>query len=184
MIQIDIPGGEYYDNLKEEFFYLKPVTLRLEHSLISLSKWESKWHEFFISSKQKTKEQTIDYIRCMTIDQNVDDGVYYRIPQSEIDKIEAYIHDPMSATTFHSYGNEVQKKPGNGEQVSSELIYYWMFSLNIPIACEKWHLTRLLNLIRIFEVKSQKQKPRSKKDILNSYMSLNAKRKAMHHTRG
>ena len=145
MLTITIPATEEFDEVKGEFVYTKEQTLQLEHSLISISKWESKWCKPFLAKGDKTFEETIDYIKCMTLNKNVDDEVYRCLTSDNVAAINEYIGAPMTATTFS--GNEHGKK--NGEQITSELVYYWMVALNIPFECEKWHINRLLTLIRV-----------------------------------
>lgn len=174
MLTINIPDKEMFDEKTQEFFTLKGQKLQLEHSLVSISKWESKWHKAFLNPKlEKTTEETIDYIRCMTITQNVDPSIYRRLTKKNYDQINNYIDDPMTATTF----SENKSKGRNNEIPTSELIYYWMISLNIPMECQKWHLNRLLTLIRVFNVKSESPKKMSKREVMNRYSSLNAARR-------
>lgn len=132
MLEITIPAGEAYDERSGEFITFEGQTLRLEHSLLSLSKWESKWHKAFFSKKEKTPEETIDYIRCMVLTKNVNPNAYLFLTENNVQQINAYIEDPMTATTFYDSN---QGKSGN-ETVTSELIYYWMVALNIPWTCE------------------------------------------------
>ena len=140
MRQIIIPKIEMWDEVNEEFIYVEEQTLRLEHSLVSLSKWESKWCKPFLTKENKTIEETIDYIRCMTITQNVDPKVYNCITNEQINQVNQYIEAPMTATWFSKDKNTKTSR----EQITSELIYYWMISLGIPFECQKWHLNRLL----------------------------------------
>ena len=173
MLQITIPAMEQWDEAKEEYVYTKERTLQLEHSLVSLSKWESKWCKSFLSNKNITEEETMDYIRCMTLTQNVPKEVYDYIPDSIVEQITAYINAPMTATYFS--GNE--NKRMNREIVTSELIYYWMIALNIPFECQKWHLNRLLTLIRVCNIKNTPPKKRSKRSIMSRNAALNAARR-------
>lgn len=175
MLQITVPAAEYFDERTEEFINVKAYTLQLEHSLISISKWEAKWHKPFIGKEEKTEEETRDYIRCMTITQNVDPIVYLAIPNSEIQRIKEYINDPMTATWF----NDRDKRAPSRKVITSEVVYYWMISQNIPIECEKWHFNRLMTLIRVCSEKSQPQKKMSKADR----KSLMAQRRAAKRTR-
>lgn len=180
MLQITIPGTELWDENLEQFVYTKDETLQLEHSLISLSKWESKWCKVFLSKEEKTTEETIDYIKCMTITPRVDPSVYDRLTQDNIKQIQEYIAAPMTATYFSKEaGGKV-----NREQVTSELIYYWMIAMQIPFECEKWHLNRLLTLIRVCNIKNQPPKKMSKKDIMSRNAALNAARKKQLNTTG
>lgn len=180
MLRITIPATEQWDEEKEEFVYTKAQTLQLEHSLVSLSKWEAKWNQAFLSNKDKTFEQTIDYIRCMTITQNVRDEVYGLLTNKQIEEINDYISAPMTATYFREDKNA---KP-NREVVTAELIYYWMIMLNIPFECQKWHLNRLLTLIKVCNIKNAPPKKRSKRDIMSQNAALNAARRKQLNTKG
>ena len=180
MLQITIPGEELWDEKKEEFVSRKEQTLKLEHSLVSLSKWESKWKKSFLSRKDKTYDETIDYIRCMTITQNVDPEVYEHLTNENINQVNAYIEAPMSATYFP----EEKDKGGSREQITAELIYYWMISLNIPFECQKWHLNRLLALIKVCNMKNRPPKSMNRKEIMRRNAALNAQRRAKLHSKG
>jgi oligoribonuclease NrnB/cAMP/cGMP phosphodiesterase (DHH superfamily) len=181
MLQITIPQVDMWDEQKEEFISSKERTLQLEHSLVSLSKWESRWCKAFLSNKEMTAEESIDYIRCMTITQNVPDDVYNAIPDSIIKEVSEYMALPMTATWFT---DEDKKTSSGGETVTAELIYYWMISLNIPMECQKWHLNRLLTLIKVCNIKNQPPKKRSKKEIMSRNAALNAARKKQFNTSG
>lgn len=182
MLQIAVPiSKEGWDEVKEEFVEPKVQMLQLEHSLVSLSKWESKWCKSFFSKKEKTYEETIDYIRCMTITQNVKPEVYECITAENVKEINDYILAPMTATYF---SNEQQQGKINGETITSELIYYWMVASNIPFECQKWHLNRLLTLIRVCSIKSQPPKSMSQKQIMSRNAALNAARRKQLGTRG
>ena len=180
MLYITVPSCEMYDESIEEFVYAKEQTLQLEHSLVSLSKWESKWCKPFLSKQDKTMEETIDYVRCMTVNQVSDPTVYSRLTLDNLNSINEYIGSPMTATTF----SNTPKGGSSGEQVTSELIYYWMIALNIPFECQKWHLNRLLTLIRVCEVKNQPPKKMSKREIMSRNAALNAARRKKLGTKG
>lgn len=180
MLQIVIPGNEFYDESKEVFMTTSDTVLQLEHSLLSLSKWESKWHKPFLSRDEKTLEETIDYIKCMTITKNVDPLVYSTITPEISAQINSYIEDPMTATWF----NDEQNKSFSREVITSELIYYWMVSLQIPFECEKWHLNRLLTLVRVCNIKNAPSKKMSSSEIMKRNASLNASRRKMMNSRG
>lgn len=182
MLKITIPKHELYDEATNTFSTLESdVVLRLEHSLLSLSKWESKWCVPFLKT-ELTREQTIDYIRCMTITQNVDPTVYDFITNDNVLKVTEYIKAPMTATWFsETNGNG---KGGNGRTITAELIYYWMIALQIPFECEKWHLNKLLTLIRVCNIENQPPKKMSKKDVAKNNNKLNAARRAKMHSRG
>lgn len=181
MLQITIPEVELWDEHKLEFIYLKGKTLQLEHSLVSISKWESKWHKSFINTNDKTEEEILDYIKCMTLTQNVDPEVYLRLTTENITQINKYIDDPMTATTF----SDDKTSSKNREVITSEIIYYWMIALNIPIdICQKWHLNRLLTLIRVCNIKNSPPKKMSKKELMSRNAALNAARRQQLNTRG
>lgn len=181
MLYLTIPEVEGFDEKKQEFVAVEPaVTLQLEHSLVSLSKWESKWCVSFFSRTEKTYEQTMDYIKCMTISPNVKPEVYSRLTKTHIDQIHDYINAPMTATTF----SKEQKAKQSSEFVTSELIYYWMIAYNIPFSCEKWHVNRLLTLVRVCEVKNRPAKKMSGTKVATDYAALNKARKAKLNTKG
>lgn len=180
MLQIVIPGQELWDEQKQEFINTKEQVLQLEHSLISLSKWEAKWCKVFLSKQEKTQEEIIDYIKCMTITPNVDPEVYNHLTRENIKEIEDYIAAPMTATYFSSDNAGKSSR----EQVTSELIYYWMIALNIPFECQKWHLNRLLTLIKVCNIKNQPPKKMSKREIMSRNAALNAARRQQLNTKG
>ena len=181
MLSITVPiGEEQWDEENEEFVYPERKTIQLEHSLISLSKWESKWKKAFLSKKERTPEETIDYIKCMTVTQNVDPRVYEYLTNENIEQINQYICDPMTATYFREEKNAKTSR----EVVTSELIYYWMIAFNIPQEYQKWHLNRLLTLIRVCELKSSPPKKKSMKEIWEERTALNAERKKKLNTKG
>ena len=179
MLNIVVPETEEYDPITETFTVRKKETLSLEHSLVSLSKWESKWKKPFLTEDNKTQEEAMDYIRCMTIN-SVDPSVYRRLTPAMIQKINDYIGDPMTATTIREDPNQ---KRGH-EIVTSELIYYWMVALQIPFECQKWHLNRLIMLIRVCNIKNAPPKKMSKGEIYRQNSALNAARRKMHGTKG
>lgn len=180
MLKITLPAKELYDESTQTFIQVKEQTLTLEHSLLSLSKWESKWHIPFMGKDVKTYEQEIDYIRCMTITPNVDPNAYYALSEKLLKQIQDYIQDPMTATTIKDRGDARSSR----EIVTSEIIYYWMKSLEIPFECEKWHLNRLLTFIRVCNIKDAPQKKMSKKDTYSQYRALNDARRKKYNTRG
>lgn len=179
MLTLVIPAVELYDEEKEEFVSSKETILHLEHSLVSVSKWESKWHKSFLSKDSKTVEESKDYIRCMTITKNVDPFIYTLLNDKQIEEVSNYISESMTATTFSN-----QQKTSNREVVTSELIYFWMISFNIPFECQKWHLNRLLTLINVCNIKNTPPKKMSKRDLMNRNASLNAARKNAMQTKG
>lgn len=181
MLQITIPAVEDWDELREEFVTReKEQTLQLEHSLLSLSKWESKWCKAFFSKVEKTDEETLDYIKCMTLTQNVKPSVYHRLTKDNIDQVKQYIEAPMTATTFFNDRSNNNSR----EVVTAELIYYWMIALNIPFECQKWHLNRLLTLVKVCNIKNAPPKKMSKRDMVSRNAKLNAARRKQLNSRG
>lgn len=184
MLTVTIPDYEGFNEETQEFVNVKGATIQLEHSLISLKKWEQKWHVPFLDNKEKkTIEQTIDYIRCMTINPNVNEEIYKFIPSDIIKKITDYIYDPMTATWFSDSkgigGYSIKK-----EVITAEIIYYWMIELNIPVEFQKWHLNSLLTLIRVINTKRQPNKKMGQKEWASQRSALNAARRAKMHSKG
>lgn len=171
---------ELFDDAKQEFLPVKEYRLELEHSLVSLSKWESKWLKPFLTATNKTSEETIDYIRCMTLTQHVDPIAYTYIRQKHIDIIAEYIDAPMTATTF----SIPKEKKTNTEVVTAELVYYWMVAFTIPFECQKWHLNRLLTLINVCNIKNNPKNKMSKKDAARHQRALNEARRSKFNTKG
>lgn len=186
MLKIVVPAaviGEQYDEAKNEFIPIttKQQTLSLEHSLVSLSKWEARWRKPYLTKEPKTKIEFMDYVRCMTLTQNVDPNVYavlMTMPKL-LAQVSAYIDESMTATTFPK-----RDHPSSNETITSEIIYYWMVSYNIPFECQKWHLSRLLTLINVCNVKNAPQKKMSKRESLARNKALNAARRKRLRTRG
>ena len=182
MLEITVPASEVYDEVHESFIFTETCKLQLEHSLISISKWESRWHKPFITSSKEdrhTNEELLDYIRCMTLNRNVDPNVYLVLTPSNLKAIEAYMNDPMTATTVR----DIPGSPMRREIVTSELIYYWMVSFNIPVEFEKWHINRLIMLIKVCSAKNNPQKM-SNKAILAQNRRINEARKKALGTKG
>lgn len=185
MLTIIVPAltNELWDEEKQEFTYpvvSEECVLHLEHSLISLSKWESKWNKSFINTKERTEEESLDYIRCMTLDKNISDDVYYRLSDDNIEKIFEYINAPMTATTVPNN----KSKTINREIITSELIYYWMISYNIPVKFERWHLNRLITLIMVCNFKNEPNKKMSRRDLMSRNAAINAARRKKYNTKG
>ena len=180
MLKITIPEQELWDEAKEEFVKTKSVNLQLEHSLVSLSKWEAKWHKPFLGKGDKTVEETIDYIRCMTITQNVDPSAYRFIDNDIVQQVSDYIADPMTATWF----SKEEKGPPSREVVTAEIVYYWMVTFHIPFECQKWHLNRLLTLIRVRNAKNTPPKKLNRKQLAKRNTALNAARRKALNSKG
>ena len=182
MLTITIPAAEAYNNATDEFVSIKEQTLTLEHSLVSLSKWESKWEKPFLSKDSKTTAEIIDYVRCMTLTQNVDPIVYRFLTKKNLEDVLAYIEKPMTATTFSNWKEGGTR--GRKEIVTAEILYYRMIAFNIPFECQKWHLNRLLTLIRVCDIKNQPQKKMKRGEILRSNAALNAARRKRLNSKG
>ncbi len=181
MLKIKVPGGECYNELTNEFIYTEDVTLVLEHSLASVSKWESKFKRPFFSpgNKPKTRKETISYIKCMTLN-NVDDLVYSFLTNQMIKDIDSYINDPMTATTIKP--NPKSRK--SNRIITSELIYFQMATFGIPFECDKWHLNRLLMLIQVCAEENQTHQKMTPAQIAKQNRQINAARCRARHTRG
>ena len=180
MLKITIPATDQWDEVTQQFITTKETELCLEHSLVSVSKWESKWHVPFIGNTSMTKEHLIDYIRCMTLTQNVNDEVYYAITDDVMEQITEYIKDSKTATWF----SEDLANKKSRDIITSEIIYYWMVALQIPFECQKWHLNRLLTLIRVCNEKNQPEKKMSKSEIMRRNREINEQRKRALKTHG
>lgn len=183
MLTIVIPKQEVYNHRTNEFTETtKDYVLKLEHSLISISKWETIYKKPYLSAKEKTPAEVIDYIKCMTINSDVPDEVYSLLTNADMQKIVNYINDPASATVIHDYRKNRRK--ANTDEPTSEVIYYWMISNNIPVeVCEKWRLNRLLKLIEVCNVKGNPVQM-SKQEILAMNAKLNAERCKRYGTSG
>jgi len=183
VLRITVPAREFYDESKEEFVEIKEQTLVMEHSLISISKWEARWKKPYLSDDvEKTTEETLDYLRCMTVTPaNVDPLVYRSLSNENIDDISRYIKDPMTATTI----NRFNKRGGRKEVLTSEVIYYYMIAQNIPVEFEKWHINRLITLIEVCAIKNDPNpKKMSRSAIAKQNRAINNARRARYRTKG
>lgn len=178
MLTITVQGDEYWDEENAEFVFPDAVELQLEHSLVSLSKWEEIHKKPLLGSKPKTDEEALSYIECMILTPNFPRGVISQMSIQNQAEINAYIDDPRTATWFN------EKNTPTREVITSELIYYWMISFNIPIECERWHLNRLLTLLKVFNLKNAPPKKMSQAEILQQQRSLNEQRKKQLGTSG
>lgn len=179
MLQITIPESEFYDTTTQKFYTVKAVSLTLEHSLLSLSKWESKWHKPFISKEKKTREELLDYISCMLICKPSRFSPK-TLTEAQFSEITKYIDEPMTATKFSN-------RPGGSsrEIVTNEIIYHWMIAYQIPFECQKWHLNRLLTLIKVCSIKNAPPgKKMGRQALISRNASLNAQRKQTLNTNG
>lgn len=180
MLTIIVPGVELFDESTQEFATSEDTILELEHSLVSLSKWESEFEKPFLGPKEKTNAEVIAYIRCMTISTGVPSDVYARLTSENYTDVNNYINAKMTATWF----NENVREPKSREIITSELIYYWMVALNIPFECQYWHLNRLFTLIRVTNLKNTPSKKMSANEIAARNRALNEQRRAQLKTRG
>lgn len=181
MLHIIVPETEMWNEQTNEFVKIKEQTLAMEHSLVSLSKWESKWKKPFFKDDNKTPQEALDYFRCMTVTQNVKPEVYGCLTDENIDNINEYIKSPMTATWF----KETKSRGGTGQIITSELIYCWMINLGIPFECQKWHLNRLLTLIRVCNEENNRGSNKiNKKDIAKQNAAINAARRKKYNTKG
>lgn len=179
-LPIHIPKKDLFDERTGKFITVKETNILLEHSLLSISYWEAQWHKPYLSSEQKTTEEFFSYLQCMCLTKNVDPNVFYALDGESVRKIAEYIANPMTATTIK---RRDQKK--SREIITSELIYFWMTSFNIPFEpCQKWHLNRLLTLIEIASIKNQPPKKMGKREAARERAALNASRRAKYNTRG
>ena len=175
MLELVIFKPEEYDDINNRFIEPKEYVIKLEHSLVSLQKWEAKWGKAFLTKKAKTVEEWVDYVRCMTTTQNVDPEAYKYLTNDHFKKVNAYMNAPMTATTLPK-----DKCSPNREIVTAELIYYWMITLNIPPEYRKWHLNQLLTLINVCNIKNTPPKKMSKSELLAHHRAVNKARRKPH----
>lgn len=182
MLQITVPSSELWDENTECFMYTDEIVLNLEHSLLSISKWEQIYKKPFLKKVPRSQKENADYIKCMAINRQANDDVYYAVVNDSdlMSKILTYMDDSATATFFTDTG----KKEHSSEEITSELIYYWMVNNGIPFECQKWHINRLLALIRICNIKSKPPKKMSQSETYAYYDKLNKARRAKYHTKG
>jgi hypothetical protein len=180
MLTVIVPGVEMFDEGAQEFVTQNDVTLELEHSLVSLSKWESIYEKPFLGKSEKTTEEILGYVKAMTLTPGVPEEIYFKLSEENIEAINSYIDAKMTATWF----SEAPGAPKTRDVVTAEVIYYWMITFQIPFECERWHLNRLFTLIRVCNIKQAKPKKMSRAEIAARNRELNAQRKAQVGTRG
>lgn len=181
MLTLQVEGKEFFDEKTKQFIDVPDIKVDLEHSLVSLSKWEQIWEIPFLNSSTKTDEQIKSYIQCMILDSSVPKSVVYAFTPAQYDEINEYISAKGTATTF---SNQPPSR-NSGEFVTSELIYYWLVALQIPFQpVENWHLNRLLTLVKVVNLKNTPAKKMSKSDIRSRHRAINAARRAKYGTNG
>jgi hypothetical protein len=180
MLKVSVTIKESFDEAKDEFVPTEIFVLELEHSLASLSKWESTWEKPFLSQEEKTTEETYAYIKAMTVTPDVPDWIYGKLSNENIEAITEYTQAKMTATWF----TDKPDKTPSRETITAELIYYWMISLNIPFECQHWHLNRLLTLVQVCNIKNSPPKKMSRREAAERQRALNAERKARLNTTG
>lgn len=184
MLKLTIPSEQDWDSEKEEFVYSDEIVLELEHSLVSLSKWEAFWEKPFMAPEEKTTEEALGYIEMMCLTPDVPPEVFQKLSTEHIAKVNEYINAKQSATWFTEPPGE-NKRVSRGPIITSELIYYWIFSAeNIDVSVETWHLNRLFTLLKVFNEKNAQPKKVKKADAAAQRRMLNEQRKAKHNTSG
>jgi hypothetical protein len=179
MLEIIVPANEIYIPEQNQFINIPSCVLVLEHSLISIAKWESKWHTSYLNAKNRTSAQELDYIKCMLVKPVKNDYVFSILSSENITQIREYIDDVMTATTFSKSSRSATK-----EIITAEILYSRMFDNNIPMECQKWHLNRLLALIRVCDAKNGPRSKMNKRQTAAYYAEQNALRRAKYNTRG
>lgn len=180
MLILNVPATEMFDEKSNEFVIGDAIKLRFEHSLVSVSKWESKYEKPFLDNSEKVTEETLSYIQMMCLDEETPPEVFDRLPNECLEAINTYINAKMTATTF----KEIPSARGVRETITAEIVYYWMITHSIPFECQRWHLNRLLTLIKVCNRKNAPAQKANKKDMMAQRRELNEKRKAQLGTRG
>lgn len=176
MLNITIPSVDYFDEAKSEFVTLDEVSLTLEHSLVSISKWESKFEKAFLSKDEKTPEETFAYIENMILESSSPTYDLKHLGRANVNKINEYINAKQSATWFTDLPGK--KASGRGTVITAELVYYWMVAHQIPFECQYWHINRLFTLIKICNEKNKPPKKMSNREVMSQHKALNAQRRA------
>jgi hypothetical protein len=179
MLKIIVGGEEMFDDSSQQFIKQGGTTLELEHSLVSLSKWESEFEKPFLGKAEKTVDEILAYIKAMVLNE-VSEGIFSELSEENFSEINDYIEAKMTATWFH----EASGAPASRDVITAELIYYWMITFQIPLECEKWHLNRLFTLIRVCNIKQAKPKKMSRSEVAARNRELNARRREQLGTRG
>lgn len=173
MFKLVVPEQTIWDEKDERFIQIPSYELKLEHSLLAISKWESKWNKPFLTDDPKSDEEFRDYIRCMSLDEEIPYEAYAYLNVNQLHEINKYIESPMTATTIHDSSNNSPKR----EIITAELVYYWMISLQIPFECEQWHFNKLMTLIRVCGIKNSPDKKMSNDEVMARQKRINAARR-------
>lgn len=179
MLTLNVPEIDLFNDETQTFTLIPAVVLELEHSLVSISKWESVWEKPFLAPEQKTSEETFSYIEQMCLTPNVPSEVFRNLSHDHMRQINVYIDAKMTATWFKE-----EAKRASREVVTAEIVYYWLVALNIPFECETWHFNRLITLIKVCNQKNSPPKKMSRREILNQNRQINAARRQQYGTSG
>lgn len=190
----DIPQQELFDNRSQTFItipeqHIPAFHLQLRHSLMSIAKWESRWHDSFLAKETMDADELIDYVRCMTINTQKNQDVYKYLGKDDYDQILEYMQDPMSAIDLNAKRNKETKK-GRKKRETAESVYYAMFNLGIPIECEKWHFNRLSALLDYCADNGTGGKagtagrPKTQREMMELYHALNQKNRKKYNSKG
>lgn len=180
MLTITVGATDFFNEETGSFEIHGGTELQLEHSLVSLSKWEAIHETPFLGESKKTPEQLLSYIECMLLTENPPGNLLEKLSKDNVDTVQTYIDRKMTATWF----SEVRPQARNQEVITAELIYYWLTVFHIPFECETWHLNRLFTLVRICSLKQDKPKKMSRAEVARRNRELNAQRKAQMGTKG
>lgn len=177
MLELTVTLKEGYDESIGEFVELSGAVLQLEHSLVSLSKWESKWEKSFLDSKtEKTEEMLLDYIRCMILNE-YEEETLQKLTREQVTQINEYINAKRTATWFNERPTDGRRAP-RAKVITSDLIYYWMVAMTIPFECQTWHLNRLITLIRITEAENKPKERMGRKESMAQHRATNQRRRS------
>lgn len=185
MLSVEIPSRQVFVDKPDGTTEIEPIPgakIQLEHSLISLRKWESIWHKPFLAKQEKSLDEMISYIQCMTITTGVDPKVYRYLPKETVEEICKYLEDPKTAATFNDKLIGAQKR--SNEVVTAETIYWWMISLNIPVEFQKWNLSQLLALIKFVNAKNAPKQKMSANAAAQMRHEANMRNRALYNTKG
>lgn len=181
-------GDELFDEETNTFLHPVGKKLHLEHSLLSISKWEAEWEIPFLNT-DKTSEQSLSYIKCCVLDDDFDELLLNTLSDKNILDFNAYLSKGMTAKKIIDLRSSLSQKrksrrPASQKALTSEDIYYSMIQFHVWKECEEWPLQRLLSLLQLCSLKSNSTGEMSKSDQAKFYREENARRKAKYHTNG